>query len=131
MDFLSLIFGVIFGFLIAFFVMQFGRISREKQIRADAVRGSRNAITGEIYEKILPSLPNFPYAPKDMVFVGKGTDYIVFDGLSDGSLREIIFLELKSGKARLNHNEKMIKKILSEKRVRFAEMRIGAVENVE
>lgn len=131
MDFLSLIFGVIFGFLIGFFVMQFGRISREKQIRADAVRGSRNAITGEIYEKILPSLPNFPYAPKDMVFVGKGTDYIVFDGLSDGSLREIIFLELKSGKARLNHNEKMIKKILSEKRVRFAEMRIGAVENIE
>lgn len=131
MDFLSLIFGVIFGFLIGFFVMQFGRISREKQIRADAVRGSRNAITGEIYEKILPSLPNFPYAPKDMVFVGKGTDYIVFDGLSDGDLREIIFLELKSGKARLNHNEKMIKNILIKKRVRFAEMRIGAVENIE
>ena len=95
------------------------------------MRGSRNAITGEIYEKILPSMPNFPYAPKDMVFVGKWTDYIIFDGLSEGDLREIIFLEIKSGKSRLNANEKMIKKILDEKIVRFAEMRVGAPKNDE
>ncbi|MGP1582891.1 MAG: Holliday junction resolvase-like protein [Candidatus Altimarinota bacterium] len=131
MDIVTLIIGIIFGFVIGFLWVQIQRMGIEKKIRQDAVRGSRNAITGEIYEKILPSMPNFPYAPKDMVFVGKGTDYIIFDGLSDGDLREIIFLEIKSGKSRLNANEKMIKKILDEKIVRFAEMRVGAPKNDE
>ncbi|MDO4874114.1 MAG: Holliday junction resolvase-like protein [Candidatus Gracilibacteria bacterium] len=131
MDIVALLIGIIFGFIIGFLWVQIQRIGVEKKIRQDAVRGSRNAITGEIYEKILPSMPNFPYAPKDMVFVGKGTDYIIFDGLSEGDLREIIFLEIKSGKSRLNANEKMIKKILDEKIVRFAEMRVGAPKNDE
>lgn len=131
MDIVALLIGIIFGFIIGFLWVQIQRIGVEKKIRQDAVRGSRNAITGEIYEKILPSMPNFPYAPKDMVFVGKWTDYIIFDGLSEGDLREIIFLEIKSGKSRLNVNEKMIKKILDEKIVRFAEMRVGAPKNDE
>lgn len=71
MDIVALLIGIIFGFIIGFLWMQIQRIGVEKKIRQDAVRGSRNAITGEIYEKILPSMPNFPYAPKDMVFVGK------------------------------------------------------------
>ena len=131
MDIVALLIGIIFGFIIGFLWVQIRRIGVEKKIRQDAVRGSRNAITGEIYEKILPSMPNFPYAPKDMVFVGQWTDYIIFDGLSEGDLREIIFLEIKSGKSRLNANEKMIKKILDEKIVRFAEMRVGTPKNDE
>lgn len=131
MDIVALLIGIIFGFIIGFLWVQIQRMGIEKKIRQDAVRGSRNAITGEIYEKILPSMPNFPYAPKDMVFVGKWTDYIIFDGLSDGDLREIIFLEIKSGKSRLNANEKMIKNILDQKIVRFAEMRVGAPKNDE
>ena len=131
MDIVALLIGIIFGFIIGFLWVQIQRMGIEKKIRQDAVRGSRNAITGEIYEKILPSMPNFPYAPKDMVFVGKWTDYIIFDGLSDGDLREIIFLEIKSGKSRLNANEKMIKNILDQKIVRFAEMRVGAQKNDE
>ena len=131
MDIVAVLIGIIFGFIIGFLWVQIQRIGVEKKIRQDAVRGSRNAITGEIYEKILPSMPNFPYAPKDMVFVGKWTDYIIFDGLSEGDLREIIFLEIKSGKSRLNANEKMIKKILDEKIVRFAEMRVDTPKNDE
>lgn len=71
MNILALIFGIIFGFIIGFLFMKIQAFQREKFIRENAIRGSRNAITGEIYEKILPSLPNFPYFPKDMVFVGK------------------------------------------------------------
>lgn len=71
MDIGTLIIGIVVGFVIGFLWVQIQRMGIEKKIRQDAVRGSRNAITGEIYEKILPSMPNFPYAPKDMVFVGK------------------------------------------------------------
>ncbi len=51
----------------------------EKGVRKSSLQGSRNQILGEVYEKVLPALPNFPYAPKDMVFIGKGCDYIIFD----------------------------------------------------
>lgn len=61
-----------------------------------------------------------------MVFTGKGCDYIIFDGLTEGRLREIIFLELKSGNARLNQNEAMIKNIIDHKKVRFTEYRINS-----
>ena len=100
-------------------------------MRKQATQGSRSAIFGEVYEKILPALPNFPYAPKDMVFIGKGCDYIIFDGLSEWSLREIIFLELKSGNATLNKNEKAIQYLVDHHRVRFSEYRIDSVRNKE
>lgn len=129
MDIASLILGLIFGFMIGFLIMKLLSFKQHKNIRKEAVKWSRNAITWEIYEKILPALPNFPYAPKDMVFIGKWCDYIVFDWLSEWNLSEIIFLELKSGKARLNANEKAIKNIISQKKVRYSEVRIGSTKN--
>jgi predicted Holliday junction resolvase-like endonuclease len=119
------IIGVIIWFLIAKILFIGSRRTHQK----DAVRGSKNAIIGELYEKILPALPDFPYAPKDMVFIGKGCDYIIFDWLSDWHLREVVFLELKSGNARLNANESAIKYALDHKRVRFSEYRIDSTKN--
>jgi hypothetical protein len=72
---------------------------------------------------VLPFLPNFPYSPKDMVFIGKGFDYLVLDGLSEGELRKIVFLEVKSGSSRLNPNEKMIAAIVAEKAIEWKEYR--------
>lgn len=66
-----------------------------------------------------------------MVFIGKGCDYIIFDGLSEGNLREIIFLELKSGNAVLNKNEKAIQQMVERRHVRFSEYRIDSVRNKE
>ena len=131
MDILTLIAGGIFGFLIGVFLMKFFSLSEHKNIRNKAVQWSRNSIFWEIYEKILPALPSFPYSPKDMVFIGKGCDYIIFDGLSEWMLREIIFLELKSGNAVLNKNEKAIKYIVDHKWVRFSEYRIDSTRNKE
>ena len=42
-----------------------------KHVRKQAVNTSHHVILGGVYEKILPALPNFPYAPKDMTFIGK------------------------------------------------------------
>lgn len=100
-------------------------------MRKATLKGSRNQILGEVYEKILPALPNFPYAPKDMVFIGKGCDYIIFDWLTEWHLREVIFLELKSGRATMTYNEKAIQSIIDHKRVRFSEYRIDSMRNKE
>lgn len=130
-DIPTLIAGCLLGFLIGMALMRIVAITEQKHIRKTAVRGSKNQILGELYEKILPALPDFPYAPKDMLFVWKGCDYIIFDGLSEGRLREIIFLELKSGNARLTQNEAAIKYILDHKKVRFTEYRIDSIRNKE
>ena len=129
MDIITLILGGLIGFLIGVFLMKIFSLKENKNIRNKAVQGSRNSIFGEVYEKILPALPNFPYAPKDMVFIGKWCDYIIFDGLSEWDLREVVFLELKSGNAVLNKNEKSIQQVVGQKRVRFSEYRINSIQN--
>jgi len=60
---------------------------------------------------------------RDMTFVGKGIDYIIFDGLSSGNLKEIVFLEVKSGSSTQNNNEKMIEDIIKKGKVRYEVMR--------
>jgi len=129
MDTRDFIIGICIGIFFGILVMSILLERKKKYIQKDAIRGSKNSIMGELYEKILPALPNFPYAPKDMVFIWKGCDYIIFDWLSSGHLREIVFLELKSGNATLNTNEKMIRDILERKRVRYSEYRIGSVRD--
>ena len=131
MDIITLIAGGLLGFLIWVFLMKIFSLHEHRGIRTKAVQWSRNSIFGEVYEKILPALPSFPYSPKDMVFIGKGCDYIIFDGLSEGNLREIIFLELKSGNAVLNKNEKAIQQMVERRHVRFSEYRIDSVRNKE
>ena len=107
-------------------LMRILSLFEHRNLRKSVIRGSKNQILGELYEKILPALPDFPYAPKDMVFTGKGCDYIIFDGLTEGHLREVIFLKLKSGNAKLSYNEAQIKNIIDHKRVRFTEYRINS-----
>ncbi len=68
-------------------------------------------------------LPGFPYSPKDLVFIGKGFDYLVLDGLSSGELKEIVFLEVKTGTSSLNGNERMIRDAVRAKKVRWEECR--------
>lgn len=112
---LGIIAGIIIGYLIAkvyFFISI-------KKHRQDAVNRSRSVVLGNVNEKIAPLLPNFPYHYKDLVFLGKGVDYIVFDWLSKGDLQKIIFLEIKSGTSTLNRNEMMIKHCIQQWRVDY------------
>ncbi len=116
----AVLLAALLGFLI-------GRFARHRQIsaeRKDAIKRSGAVILGAVYEKVLPFLPDFPYAPKDMVFVGKGFDYLVLDGLSEGTLRKIVFLEVKSGGSRLNANEKMISALVQNGPIEWEEYRI-------
>lgn len=87
--------------------------------RQEAVSRSRSVLLGNVNEKIAPLLPNFPYYYKDMVFVWKWIDYIVFNWLSSGNLKNIVFLEIKSGTSTLNRNERMIKECTENKKVYY------------
>ncbi|MDP5039055.1 MAG: Holliday junction resolvase [Candidatus Gracilibacteria bacterium] len=116
----GIIFGLVFGVII-------GKVIKYKTIkdeRKKSIKKSKSVIMGELYEKILPFLPDFKYKPRDMVFVGKGVDYIIFDGLDEGDLKQIVFLELKSGNSNLNKNERMIRNIIRENKIKYIEYKI-------
>ena len=98
--------------------------TRVRWQRKNAVERSKNVLMWQVNEKIAPILPNFPYNYKDLVFIGKWIDYIVFNGLSTGNLREIVFLEIKSWVSNLNRNERMVKNCISSWQISYDIMRI-------
>ncbi|MBB1578572.1 MAG: hypothetical protein HG424_001115 [candidate division SR1 bacterium] len=119
-----LIYGLLIGGLISYIFLTIRFYRKIKRIQQTTVRQSRSSILGEVSEKLSPLLPNFPYHTKDLVFVGKGIDYIVFDGLSSGRLREIIFLEIKTNTSQLNKNEQQIRFYLANFPVKYEVLKI-------
>ncbi|MFU8653607.1 Holliday junction resolvase-like protein [Methanotorris formicicus] len=97
----------------------------EKKIRKDAIEKSKSVIIGKITEHFAPFLPEFKYNPKDARFIGSPVDFIVFDGLDEGDLKKIVFLEVKTGKSPLSKREKLIKKIVESKKVEWDSIRLG------
>jgi len=97
---------------------------KEKEIRADAIDKSRAVIAGKVQEQLLLTNTAFEYNSKDARFIGMPIDYIVFDGLDDENLKEIVFLEVKTGKSRVNKREKMVRECIKEKRFGYKEIRL-------
>lgn len=96
-----------------------------KDERKKSVKKSKSVIMWELYEKILPFLPDFKYKPRDMIFVWKWVDYIIFDWLDEWNLKQIVFLELKSWNSNLNKNERMIRDIIKDKKINYTEYKIN------
>jgi Endonuclease related to archaeal Holliday junction resolvase len=63
-------------------------------------------------------------SPPDAKFIGAPIDFLVFKGMDAQHIEEVIFVEVKSGSARLNHNEHSLKEAIENKRVRWYEYRV-------
>lgn len=100
------------------------KMTWEESIRQDAIRKSRVVLEAFKEESLAPFTSNFN--PKDFQFLGQSMDYIVFDGLQDvkdrnvESLRRVILLEVKTGKADLNKNQKVIRDAIVAGKVAFS-----------
>jgi predicted Holliday junction resolvase-like endonuclease len=93
-----------------------------KAARNQSVRQSRSVLLGKAAEQIAPLVPAFcdQYSPSDARFLGAPIDFVIFDGLADGHLERVVFLEVKSGaSASLNANEREVRRAISEGRVDF------------
>ena len=64
---------------------------------------------GKVSEQLLPYLPGFRFNPKDARFLGSPVDLVVFDGLAEGELRGVWFLEVKTGNAGLSGRERQVR----------------------
>jgi predicted Holliday junction resolvase-like endonuclease len=105
------------------------RIAQEKSNK-NAVNISRRVLKGKITEEICPLLPGFPYEAADMSFLGQPIDYICFNGYTDvrdanGEDVELIFLDIKTGRATLSRPQRAIKEAVIAKRISGATIRIG------
>lgn len=92
--------------------------------RKDAIMKSRAVLGGQFSEQLAPYLPNFKYLPTECKFLGKPIDFLVFKGMDEKKIDEVVFVEVKSGNAKLNQHEKNLKETIDKKRVRWVEYRI-------
>jgi predicted Holliday junction resolvase-like endonuclease len=90
---------------------------KEKQIREDAILKSQAVTMGKVTEHFIPYLPEFNYNPQDARFIGSPIDFIVFDGLSEGDLRQITFVEVKSGSSSLTRRERWVRNVIQEGKI--------------
>jgi len=69
-------------------------------------------------------MSGFPYNPKDARFFGSPVDLIVFDGMDEGCVRDVVFLEIKTGSSALNARQRQIRDAITSGRVRWRELRL-------
>ena len=119
-----LIFWIIIWLIFWIIIWKIIKYKTLKDERNKSVKKSKSVIMWELYEKILPFLPDFPFKHRDMVFVGKAVDYIIFDWLDEWNLKQIIFLELKSGNSNLNKNEKMVRDVIKNWKINYIEYKV-------
>ena len=94
------------------------------KIREDATKRSRAVLGGQFSEQLAPYLPDFPWQPTEARFLGKPVDFLVFKGLEEKNVNEVVFVEVKSGTSRLNATERSLKEAIRAKNVSWKEYRI-------
>ena len=134
MDFSIVLLAVLFllGIVIAYFAgMKIATIKRDRYweselpgYRKDAIMRSRSVLSGMFSEQLAPFLPNFNFKPTECKFLGNPVDFIVFKGLDNKKVDEIVFVEVKSGKAKLSNVEKSLKEAIENKKVHWEEYRV-------
>jgi predicted Holliday junction resolvase-like endonuclease len=96
------------------------KLEEEKKIRQDAVKKSEAVTRGKVTEHLIPYFPDFKYNPKDARFLGTPVDFIVFDGLSEGDMNKVVFIEVKSGKnCTLSKREQLVKESIDRGKVSY------------
>ena len=121
----GLVVGIAIGFLVAWMHFQIWKVRYTGIIREDAVLRSQAVTVGKVHEQLIPYLPAFPYNPKDVRFLGSPIDLVVFDGLADGRVQRIVFLEVKTGGSSLTSRERSVRDAVQAGEVEWAELRVA------
>jgi predicted Holliday junction resolvase-like endonuclease len=120
---LFLALGLVLGFLLAWLYAQLWKARHERALRKDAVKRSAAVTTGKVVEQLVPWLPGFPFNPRDARFLGAPVDFVVFEGLNEGDVRRVAFVEVKTGSAQLTPRERQVRAAVEAGRVAFVEYR--------
>ena len=126
LDPIDLALGILIGALAVWVYVLLWKVGYTRRVREDAVQRSLAVTAGKVHEQLIPYLPAFPYNPKDARFLGSPVDLVVFDGLSEGRVRRIVFVEVKTGGAGLTGRERMVRQAVREGEVEWVELRVAS-----
>jgi predicted Holliday junction resolvase-like endonuclease len=116
--------GILIGLLASGSYLLWWKLRYTAQVRQDAIQRSFAVTSGKVHEQLIPYLPGFDYNPKDVRFLGSPVDLVVFDGLAEGEVRRIIFVEVKTGRATLTARERSVRDVVQCRRVEWMELRV-------
>jgi len=112
------------GYLIGRYIARKNLEEKIPEIREDAIKQSRAVLSGQFSEQIAPYLPGFPFKPTEARFIGKPIDFVVFKGMDEKKIEEVVFVEVKSGQSALNKVEKSLKSAVENKNVSWHEYKV-------
>lgn len=146
----AMILGLFLGMLLSYIWFMLGQVRRMNaehayelsqlqqaheaaliQAKKRSVNTSRAVLKGKMAEQFAPLFPEFNYMPSDAKFLGDPVDYVVFSGYSEfrEGLRqadelEVVFIDIKSGQARLTKGQQAIAQAIEQGRFRFETIKI-------
>ncbi|MBI2558911.1 DUF4358 domain-containing protein [Candidatus Woesearchaeota archaeon] len=121
----ALIFLILYtGYLIGRHITKKQLKEQIPEIREDAIKHSRAVLSGQFSEQIAPYLPDFPFNPTEARFIGKPIDFVVFKGMDEKKIGEIVFVEVKSGQSQLSKVEKTLREAIQNKQVSWHEYKV-------
>tara|TARA_B100000003_G_scaffold184284_1_gene177837 strand:+ start:252 stop:644 length:393 start_codon:yes stop_codon:yes gene_type:complete len=97
------------------------------EARKDSINKQRATIKGQISETLAPWSMTVVDSVSELNFLGNPIDFIGFKGLDGKGDVDIKFIEVKSGKSKLNQNQKRVKDAVIAKRVEWVETRISEI----
>ena len=107
------------------------KLTRRTEIidaRKDTGNRQRSVIKGQISEVLAPWSIESVNSVKELNFLGSPIDFIGFKGLDGEGDIDIKFIEVKSGKSRLNKNQRRIRDAVAANRIEWVEVRVKDAE---
>tara|TARA_X000000368_G_scaffold275190_1_gene218317 strand:- start:40 stop:492 length:453 start_codon:yes stop_codon:yes gene_type:complete len=102
--------------------------SQIKAARKDSNDRQRSTIKGQISETLAPWSMDAVNSVKELNFLGNPIDFLGFKGLDGEGEVEIKFIEVKSGKSKLNKNQRRVRDAVKAKRIEWVEVRINEIQ---
>ena len=122
---ISLLFIILYiGYLIGKYIAKKKFEEKIPELREDAIKQSRAVLSGQFSEQIAPFLPDFPFKPTEARFIGKPIDFVVFKGMDEKKINEVVFVEVKSGQSQLSKVEKTLKYAIESKNVSWQDYKV-------
>lgn len=78
---------------------------------------------GFVLEKIVTCWNGFPHEPHDCRSLYEPIDYVAFDGMTESAaVEQVAFLDVKSGEAKLNKHQRLVRDAINDGRVDYREV---------
>ena len=93
-------------------------LEKRKAISKRSEMATETINIGFILERVAPSMKDFRFDRNDCRSLFDPIDYVVFEGLSKkGTVSKILFVEIKTGRARLTGKQKEIRDLVEDKHI--------------